>query len=102
MPCLHYVVATGAVATNPAYLSHTNNRVGPNMARYFFHVVGVTSTFRDESGQEFASLEGAKKHAGVIAGELAAEGEVYRGFTVCVVDALGTEVASVPIRAQHP
>jgi hypothetical protein len=67
------------------------------MARYFFHVVGGDSAFRDEEGRSFPTLLDAKAYAAVIAGELSRKGENYQGFVVCVANEHGKEVARVPI-----
>jgi Domain of unknown function (DUF6894) len=64
--------------------------------RYFFHVKGDSSAYADDDGRPFASPEGARLHAAVIAGELAAE-EDWNGFSVHVLDEQGTEIARVPI-----
>ena len=64
--------------------------------RYFFHVSDHT-TYKDEVGRSFSSVESAVAHAFVIARELAIEAENYVGFSVCVTDDHGQEVARVPI-----
>jgi hypothetical protein len=61
--------------------------------------VGAGSTFRDEEGRSFPTLQDAKDYADVVAGELSREGEDYQGFVVCVADEHGKEVARVPIDA---
>jgi hypothetical protein len=66
-------------------------------ARYFFHVVGADSAFRDEGGRGFPSQGDAEARAVVIAGELSRKGENYQGFVVCVTDQEGRELARVPI-----
>jgi stress response protein SCP2 len=67
------------------------------MARYFFHVIGAESAFRDEAGQSFKVLSDAEAHAAVIAAELSRKGENYQGFAICVSDEEGRELARVPI-----
>jgi hypothetical protein len=64
--------------------------------RYFFHVTDGMSTFKDEEGQNFSSLDDAKANAMVIASELAVD-ETYRGCTIWVTDDQGNEVARVVI-----
>jgi hypothetical protein len=67
------------------------------MVRYFFHVMSDHTTYKDEVGRSFADVEIATAHATVIARELAIEAEDYVGFSVCVTDDHGHEVARVPI-----
>jgi hypothetical protein len=67
------------------------------MGRYFFHVTSAQRTYPDEVGQEFASLDDARRHAEVIAAELARADNSYRGFEVCILDSQGAEVTRVPI-----
>ena len=55
------------------------------------------TTYKDEVGRNFADVEIARVHATVIARELAIEAENYLGFSVCVIDDRGNEVARVPI-----
>jgi hypothetical protein len=64
------------------------------MARYFFHVIGADSAFRDEAGRRrsFLALPDAEAHAAVIAAELSRKGENYQGFAVCVSDEEGREL----------
>jgi hypothetical protein len=64
--------------------------------RYFFHVSDHT-TYKDAVGRSFSSVEIAIAHASVIASELAIEAEDYVGYSVCVTDDQGNEVARVPI-----
>jgi hypothetical protein len=64
--------------------------------RYFFHVMNHTA-YKDEIGRSFSDVEIARAHAIVIARELAIEAENYVGFSVCVTDDHGNEVARVPI-----
>jgi hypothetical protein len=64
--------------------------------RYFFHILRNDSIFKDEAGQIFSGVEGAKAHASVIARELA-EDTGWEGFSVLIVDEIGTEVARLPI-----
>jgi hypothetical protein len=51
------------------------------MARYFFHVVGAGSTFPDEAGRSFPTLQDAEAHAAVIAGELSGKHESYHSWS---------------------
>jgi Domain of unknown function (DUF6894) len=51
------------------------------MARYFFHVVGAGSTFPDEAGRSFPTLQDAEAHAAVIAGELSDKHENYHSWS---------------------
>ena len=67
------------------------------MVRYFFHVMSDHTAYRDEVGRSFSNVEIAKAHATVIARELAIEAEDYVGYSVCVTDDQGNEVARVPI-----
>lgn len=55
------------------------------------------TAYKDEVGRSFSNVEIAKAHATVIARELAIEAENYVGFSVCVTDDHGQEVARVPI-----
>jgi hypothetical protein len=55
------------------------------------------TTYKDEVGRSFSAVEIAIAHASVIARELAVEAEHYVGFSVCVTDHNGNEVARVPI-----
>jgi hypothetical protein len=64
--------------------------------RYFFHVSDHT-TYKDEVGRSFSNVEIAKAHATDIARELAIEAEDFVGYSVCVTDDQGNEVARVPI-----
>jgi len=54
------------------------------------------STFKDEEGEDWPSLEAARAHAVMIASELLQEGN-YEGYAVSVTDEQGNEVAYVPI-----
>jgi hypothetical protein len=65
--------------------------------RYFFHVASDHTIYKDEVGRNFSNVEIAIAHATVIARELAIEAENYIGFSVCVTDDHGQEVARVPI-----
>jgi hypothetical protein len=67
------------------------------MVRYFFHVMSDHTAYKDEVGRSFSIVEIAIAHATVIAREIAIEGENYVGFSVCVTDDQGNEVARVPI-----
>jgi hypothetical protein len=67
------------------------------MVRYFFHVMSEHTTYKDKVGRSFADVEIARAHATVISSELAIEAENYVGFSVCVTDDQGNEVARVPI-----
>ena len=55
------------------------------------------TTYKDEVGRSFSNVEIATAHATVIARELAIEAENYVGFSVCMTDHQGNEVARVPI-----
>jgi hypothetical protein len=66
------------------------------MLQYFFHVTDGHSTYRDESGSLHLSFADAYAEASRIAGELARDG-AGPGFTVCMVEQDGNEVARVPI-----
>ena len=65
--------------------------------RYFFHVMSGGTADKDEVGRSFSDVKSAIAHASVIARELAIEAENYVGFSVCVTDEHGHEVARVPI-----
>ena len=65
--------------------------------RYFFHVMSDGTAYKDAVGRSFSDVEIARAHATVIARELAIEAENYVGFSVCVTDDHGQEVARVPI-----
>jgi hypothetical protein len=65
------------------------------MPRFFFHVMNG-STFKDEVGTDYPSLEAARAHAARIASDLW-EDRDYDGFAVMVTDEHGNEVARVPI-----
>ena len=65
------------------------------MARFFFHVTNG-STFKDEEGENWPSLEAARAHAAKIASELWQAGG-YEGYAVSVADQQGNEVAYFPI-----
>jgi hypothetical protein len=68
--------------------------------RYFFHVMNHTA-YKDEVGRSFSDVGIAIAHATVIARELAIEAEHYVGFSVCVTDDQGNEMARVPIANAH-
>ena len=70
------------------------------MAKYFFPIRGEKLSIDDEPGQRFSSLDDARSHAAVIAGELARDGNVYQDCVVSVLDETGREVARVPIDLQ--
>jgi Domain of unknown function (DUF6894) len=63
------------------------------MARFFFH---VSSTFKDEVGEDCSSLESARAYAAKIASELSQD-EGYERCAVLVTDERGNVVAHVPI-----
>jgi hypothetical protein len=65
------------------------------MPRFFFHVTNG-STFKDEVGGLYFSLEAARAHAARIASDLSRDRD-YDGFAVTVMDEQGNEVARVPI-----
>ena len=65
--------------------------------RYFFHVISDRTPYKDEAGRSFSDFKIATANATVIARELAIEGEDYVGFSICVTDDQGNEVARVPI-----
>jgi hypothetical protein len=56
-------------------------------------VIGDRHLYRDEVGRCFGSVEDAREHARVIAGELAMDGAAYLDFAVCVIDDRGNAVA---------
>jgi hypothetical protein len=63
------------------------------MARFFFHVANG-STFKDEVGEDYPSLDAARAHAAKIASDLSKERD-YDGFAVVVTDE--QRIAYVPI-----
>jgi len=65
------------------------------MPRFFFHVTNG-STFKDEVGGDYSSLEAARVHADRIASDLSMDLD-YEGFAVVVTDEQGNQVAHVPI-----
>jgi hypothetical protein len=67
------------------------------MVRYFFHVMSDHTTYKDEVGRSFATSKLQQLTPLFIARELAIEAEDYVGFSVCVTDDHGHEVARVPI-----
>jgi hypothetical protein len=67
------------------------------MAKYFFPIRGENLSIDDEQGQRFSTLNDARLHAAVIAGERARDGNAYQDCVVCVLDETGREVARVPI-----
>ena len=67
------------------------------MKRFFFHVVGGGSEFRDENGGHFETLEDAVAHGTKIAAELAQDGDHYRGFVISVADDQDNELARVAV-----
>jgi predicted 2-oxoglutarate/Fe(II)-dependent dioxygenase YbiX len=67
------------------------------MVQYFFDVTNGASTFKDAAGATFSSLEDARAHAVLIAGELAADGHHYVGFEVVVADRHGHERVRVAV-----
>jgi hypothetical protein len=69
------------------------------MSRYFFHVVGRDSKFKDENGQHFGTLQDVAAHAAKIAAELAQDGDHYADFVVCITDENGKEVMRVTVKA---
>jgi hypothetical protein len=68
------------------------------MNRYFFHVVGSDGKFRDENGQTFDTLQDAAAHAAKIAGELAQDGDQYRGFAVSVTNENDHELERITVK----
>jgi hypothetical protein len=67
------------------------------MVRYFFHVMSDHTTCKGEAGRSFSDFKIATANATVIARELPIEREDYVGFSLCVTDDQGNEVARVPI-----
>jgi hypothetical protein len=67
----------------------------PQLTRFFFHILGGGQAFRDDTGDVFATVDAAQKHAARIAHEL--RHDAYQGCAVHVLDAAGAEVACVPI-----
>jgi hypothetical protein len=65
--------------------------------RYFFEITDGTTCFKDAEGQRCRSRIAAGTQAARIAAELAAEGDVYRGFAVHVLDRHGAEVVRIPV-----
>jgi hypothetical protein len=65
--------------------------------RFFFHVLGNGITVEDGSGTVLPSPEAARLYASVIAGELAQDGNQYRGCDVCAVDEVGNEIARLSV-----
>jgi hypothetical protein len=68
---------------------------GPQLIRFFFHILGSGQAYRDDTGDVFATVDAAQNHAVRIAHEL--RHDAYQGCVVHVLDAAGTEVARVPI-----
>jgi hypothetical protein len=64
---------------------------------FFFQITDGTTCFNDVDGQACRSRIAAGAQAARIAAELAAEGEVYRGFAVRVLDHEGAEVVCIPV-----
>jgi hypothetical protein len=65
--------------------------------RYFFRVMSDGTAYKDAVERSFSHVEIAIAHASVIARELTVEAENYVGFSGCVTDDHGHEVARVPI-----
>jgi hypothetical protein len=70
------------------------------MAKYFFPVRCENLSIDDERGQQFSTLDDARAHTAIIAGQLAQDGKAYQGCAVCVLDEIGEELAKVPIDAE--
>jgi hypothetical protein len=68
---------------------------GPQLTRFFFHILGGGQAFRDDTGEVFSTVHAAEKHAVRIAYEL--RHDAYQDCAIHVLDAAGTEVARVPI-----
>jgi hypothetical protein len=74
------------------------------MPRYFFHCsMGDRDTIKDETGSQLPDDDAARRQAERIAGELAEpraarEDASWQGWSVRVVDEVGREVCSVPVR----
>jgi hypothetical protein len=61
-------------------LSRENFQKVARMARFFFHITNG-STFKDEEGENWPSLEAARAHAVTLASELWQDGG-YGGYAV--------------------
>jgi hypothetical protein len=70
------------------------------MAHYFFPIRCKNLSIDDAQGQRFSTLDEAKAHAAVIAGELAQDGKAYQDCAVCVLNETGQEVARLPINVE--
>jgi hypothetical protein len=74
------------------------------MPRYFLHCSrGESDTIKDETGSQLPNDDAARRQAERIAGELAEpkagqEDASWQGWSVRVVDEVGREVFSLPVR----
>ena len=64
--------------------------------RYFFHISGNGTTYKDEKGTALSGPEEARLKAAAIAADLAEDGDEYRGFVVCAVTE-DEEIVTVPL-----
>jgi hypothetical protein len=65
--------------------------------RYFFHISGNRTTYKDEKGSVLSGPEEARLKAAAIAADLAEDVENYRGFVVRAVTEDGEEIVTVPV-----
>ncbi len=65
--------------------------------RYFFHISGDGTTYKDEKGTVLSGLEEARLKAAAIAADLAEDGDDYCGFVVRAVTEEGEEIVTVPV-----
>jgi hypothetical protein len=65
--------------------------------RYFFHISGNRTTYKDEKGTVLSGPEEARLKAAAIAADLAEDGDDYRGFVVRAVTEDGEEIVTVPV-----
>jgi hypothetical protein len=65
--------------------------------RYFFHISGNRTTYKDEKGTVLSGPEEARLKAAAIAADLAEDVENYRGFVVRAVTEDGEEIVTVPV-----
>jgi hypothetical protein len=73
--------------------------------RYYFHVLGVGRTYKDDEGMSFRNAEHAKGHAQFMAYELfRLLGEEFHSdqrvtaISVLVTDEMGKEITRAPLR----
>ena len=65
--------------------------------RYFFHISGNGTAYKDEKGTVLFGPEEARLKAAAIAADLAEDGDDYRGFVVRAVTEEGEEIVTVPV-----